>query len=455
MALLEVLRISISPTFPADRQTRNLTSHCHISTSVHFEGLQPRFAFSHPTGNANVRAVLAGFYEAGILGEFHTTIASYPGNVWDSLGKIPWGRQFKRRAFDERLRPLTVQHPFRELARMLAGRLGLHHLCRHETGVFSIDAVYQALDKMTAKHLRKWHKLYTGVYTYEDGALETLTAARELNLKRIYDLPIAYWQTVRRLLEEEAERLPAWKITLGGGVVDSERKLNRKTRELELSELVICPSQFVARSLPETIRKQKKVVVAPFGSPTVSPRLHGIETKCGKKLKVLFAGSMSQRKGLGDLFAAMRLLKRNDVELVIMGAPQASLAFYRKEFDGFIHQPSLPHVEVLQLMRRCDVFCLPSIAEGRALVLQEAMSQGLPLIITANTGGEDLIEDGVTGFLVPIRRADKIAEKIAWFADHRPELLEMSKAAQTKASHLTWEMYGKTIAGAILDLDRS
>jgi glycosyltransferase involved in cell wall biosynthesis len=413
-----------------------------------------RLLFSHPTGNANVRAALDGLSAAGILGEFHTTIATYPGNVWDQLGKTTWGREFKRRAFDPRLRPLTVQHPLRELGRLLASRFKMHPLSHHETGAFCIDAVYQAQDRLVAGRLRKSPNLFCGVYTYEDGAEETLAAAKELNLRRIYDLPIAYWQTLRQLLAEEAERLPAWKITLGGGVSDSAAKLERKTKELELAEMVVCPSQFVARSLPETARTQKKIIIAPFGSPPAAP-LKTNGSTAGSKLRVLFAGSMSQRKGLGDLFAALRLLNRRDVELVIMGTPQAPMEFYRKEFNDFIHEPGRPHADVLALMRTCDVFCLPSIVEGRALVMQEAMSQGLPLIITPNTGGEDLIDEGSTGFLVAIRRADLIAEKIAWLADHRPVLAEMSRAAQTKASQLTWAVYGQTIANAIKNLPLS
>jgi glycosyltransferase involved in cell wall biosynthesis len=164
---------------------------------------------------------------------------------------------------------------------------------------------------------------------------------------------------------------------------------------------------------------------------------------------------MSQRKGLGDLFAAMRMLNRGDVELVVLGTPEAPMEFYRKEFGGFTYEPTRSHAEVLELMESCDVFCLPSIAEGRALVMQEAMSRGLPLIITPNTGGEDLIEEGVTGFLVPIRSAEQIAGKIAWFADHRAAIVEMSEAAQAKARQLTWDMYGKTIANAILNLNQS
>jgi glycosyltransferase involved in cell wall biosynthesis len=410
----------------------------------------PGLLFSHPTGNANVRAVLVSLLEAGLLGEFHTAIAAYPGNGWEFLGRSKWGREFNRRAFDERLRPVTIQHPLRELGRMFAARLKLPKLGRHEAGAFCIDRVFQTQDRKAARCLRKTPKSYSGVYAYEDGALETLTAARDMNLRRIYDLPIAYWQTLRRLLTEEAERLPGWKATLGGGVIDSEAKLKRKTEELQLAEVVVCPSQFVARSVPEPARSQKIIVVAPFGSPAAAPQKNHVPAPghCGK-LRVLFVGSMGQRKGLGDLFAAMRLLDRRDVELVVMGSPQSSMEFYRQEFNHFVYEPNRPHAGVLELMRGCHVFCLPSIVEGRALVMQEAMSQGLPLIITPNTGGEDLIVEGSTGFLVPIRRADLIAERIAWFADNRLALAEMSRAAQAKASQFTWEGYGKIIADAI------
>jgi type I restriction enzyme R subunit len=64
-------------------------------------------------------------------------------------------------------------------------------------------------------------------------------------------------------------------------------------------------------------------------------------------------------------------------------------------------------------MRSCDVFVLPSLVEGRALVQQEAMACGLPIIVTRNAGGEDLVQDGSGGFLVPIRDPQAIAEKLS------------------------------------------
>ena len=64
-------------------------------------------------------------------------------------------------------------------------------------------------------------------------------------------------------------------------------------------------------------------------------------------------------------------------------------------------------------MKEHDALVLPSIVEGRALVQQEALSCGLPIIVTPNTGGEDLVEEGVTGHLVSIRSPEKIAKAIS------------------------------------------
>jgi glycosyltransferase involved in cell wall biosynthesis len=103
-------------------------------------------------------------------------------------------------------------------------------------------------------------------------------------------------------------------------------------------------------------------------------------------------------------------------------------------------------------MRTCDVFVLPSIVEGRALVQQEAMACGLPLIATKNAGGDDLIEDGVTGFLVPIRSPEALAEKISWCAANRGSISGMGIAAQRRAAELTWRSYGEKVLGATRSL---
>jgi glycosyltransferase involved in cell wall biosynthesis len=143
------------------------------------------------------------------------------------------------------------------------------------------------------------------------------------------------------------------------------------------------------------------------------------------------------------------MLNTLNVELVVMGSLLTDMDFYRSQLPNFTYEPGRSHDKVLELMRSCDVFCLPSIVEGRALVMQEAMSQGLPIIITPNTGGADLIDEGKTGFLVPTRSPELIAEKIAWFLDNRDQIPHMGEMARQKSAGYTWDNYGDHIVRSL------
>ena len=414
---------------------------------------------SHPTGNAFARALLSGLMETGLLGQFVTSLAIQGDSPLLRCLPESLRRELLRRKFDVPPDCLST-HPMRELCRLAASKAGARFLTRQETGPFCVDAVYRAIDHAVARDLPETAaaRHLTGVYCYEDGALETFRAARALGLRRFYDLPIAYWETSRRLMEEELERVPEWKTTMEA-IKDSDGKTTRKAAELELADTVICPSRFVRDTLPDSVRSAKPCLIAPFGSPPPRPEgnrpsVPGNSPPGLKPLRVLFAGSMSQRKGLADVFSAMKLLRRSDVELIVFGSPIAPMSFYRQQLANFTYEPPRPHGEVLRLMETCDLLVLPSIVEGRALVQQEALRCGLPLIVTPNAGGEDLIEEGRTGFLVPIHSPSAIAEKIDWFASHRPELEAMRPYARATAASLTWAEYARTIIDAIRDASR-
>ncbi|MVN92774.1 glycosyltransferase family 4 protein [Mucilaginibacter aquatilis] len=405
----------------------------------------------HPTGNTFLRAIATSLANAGKLEAFYTSVASFPGSTLQKLGGIGPLSEIKRREFDPILQPYTHMYPWIELGHVISNKLKFKSLTAHEKGVFSMDNIYQSLDKHVAGQLSKFSKAsLSSVYAYEDGALATFEKAKAMNLKRAYDLPIAYWETGRRLMSEEAERLPQWAVTLGGGIQDSPAKLERKVAELQLADAVIVPGNFVKDSLPDWAQN-KEVIVSPFGSP-VTPSYNAAtkQRDPNKPLRVLFAGSMGQRKGLGDLFEAVKMLNTANVELVVMGSLLTDAGFYKNQFSGFTYEKGRPHAQVLELMRTCDVFCLPSIVEGRALVMQEAMSQGLPLIITPNTGGDDLVIEGETGFLVPIRSPELIAEKITWFLENRDKIQHMGLRAQQHAAAYTWEKYASNILPAII-----
>lgn len=402
-------------------------------------------AVSHPTGNEFVRALLMELEKRKLLTRFFTTISA-PGEA--VLQRLPEAlrAQMARRTYDIPRGRITTR-PAREMIRLLANTTGAGFLAAHGRGFASVDAVYRDLDVSVARWLRSHRKdLPRVVHCYEDGAEETFRAAREAGVTCVYELPIAYWQTMHRILHEEAARRPEWEPTLRA-TSDPAVKLERKTRELELADVVVCPGGFVLDSLPEDIRSSKKCVVAKFGSPVPSFEIRN-ETVPRKKLRVLFAGTMTQRKGLADLFDAMKLLRRNDVELVVMGSPVLSMSFYRKQFPDFIYEPPRPHDAVMELMQTCDVLALPSLVEGRALVQQEALACGLPLIVTANAGAADLVDEGITGFLVPVRDAGAIAEKIEWFAANRALLQRMRDETREKAAQYKWKDYCNTIIEA-------
>ena len=403
----------------------------------------------HPFGNANVRAVLAALDRDNRLAKFVTTLGWSNGSpILEALPENVLA-EMRRREYDLPHDKIKT-HPGREIVRLLAEKFGLRWLTKHETSWARIDRVWTNLDAVASEYLQQNHERLKirGVYAYEDCAARSFESARELGLRRVYDLPIAYWETAQRLLRDEAQRYPEWEPTLGG-TRDSEEKLARKTRELDLAEIVICPSAFVLDSLPEQARLAKKCVVAPFGSPSyVTYESHGTY---GRPLRILFAGALSQRKGLADLFAAMKLVKSSNVELVVMGSLILPMQFYRNQLAHFIYEPPRPHAPVLRLMGSCDVLVLPSIVEGRALVQQEAMACGLPLIVTRNAGGEDLIIEGETGFLVPAGSPAAVAEKIEWFLENRDKLPGMSAAARAKAAELSWAVYGEKILHAIGD----
>ena len=399
----------------------------------------------HPTGNANVRAVLDAMDEANLLERFATTIA-FSRRSHPLLSERIRGRL--RRNYSLPDEKIDI-HPLRESIRLMAGAVGLSALTTHETGWASLDQVFRSLDHEVARRLRRhsYGKSLLGVYAYEDCALQVFETAQSLNLRRIYDLPIAYWQTARKLLREEAERYPDWEPTLGG-TRDSQEKLDRKTRELELADLVLCPSRFVFESIPQEVRATKKCLSIPFGSPVVTED-PGAPAPPKGKFRVLFAGAMTQRKGLADIFAAVNLLASAEVELVVMGSLVQPLEWYERRCPGFKYEAPRPHNEFLQLMKTCHVLVLPSIVEGRALVQQEAMACGIPVVATPNAGADDVIEDGRTGFLVPIRSPEEIARKISWMLAHRDEVTGMGIAGQARARELTWKAYGQAVMRAV------
>jgi glycosyltransferase involved in cell wall biosynthesis len=103
-------------------------------------------------------------------------------------------------------------------------------------------------------------------------------------------------------------------------------------------------------------------------------------------------------------------------------------------------------------MKTCDVLVLPSLFEGQALVILEAMKCGLPVIITPNTGAAPLIENERQGFVIKTGSIEDLREKMIWCIQHRSEVVEMGRQAHQKASECTWSSYEENVCNAVLKL---
>jgi glycosyltransferase involved in cell wall biosynthesis len=403
--------------------------------------------FSHPTGNANVRHAALALSRAGLLGEFCTSLNyRLPPFVEQCLPERI-SRQLRRRAYADELAPLIRSSPLHEVIRLLAPRVGLGRLTRHETGRFSVDAVYRALDRTVQQRLRSGR--FNGVYAYEDGAEYSFREARRRQLATLYDLPIGYWRAARSLLLAEAQREPEWAGTLIGNH-DSAAKTDRKDAELALADVVFVASSFTRQTLEQASDFKGTVIVVPYGAPIPS------EVDCprerprpAQKLRVLFVGSLGQRKGLSYLFAACRQLGAA-IELTVIGQkPLTPCAILDRELLRARWMPTCPHAQIMAEMAASDVFVFPSLFDGFGLVLLEALAAGLPVITTPHTAGPDLISDGVEGFIVPIRSSSAIADRLELLLRDPARRAEMSRCASLRARDFSWSNYEQTLAACV------
>jgi glycosyltransferase involved in cell wall biosynthesis len=403
--------------------------------------------FSHPTGNANVRHAALALAEANLLAEFWTCVSWNPQSPLNALLPAKLRRQLARRALPELVRAKARLWPWREAGRMLTSGRDIPFLTRHEHGVFSIDAVYRSLDRVVARRVAALDGL-SAVYAYEDGAVETFRAARERGLRCIYDLPIGYWRVAHALYAEEREREPQWAVTLTG-TFDSPEKLARKDEELGRADVVMVASSFTQKTIEAAPCPPKPVHVISYGAPLSAAVEEVVPRARQGKLKVLFVGSLGQRKGLSYLLEAIALLP-GAVELTLVGSKTVeNCAPLNEALKRHRWIPTLPHDEILREMSRADVFVFPSLFEGFGLVLLEAMSRGLPIIATAHTAAPDLIREGESGFIVPIRSAQAIAEKLDLLARDSHLLSAMSHAARETAAAYTWEQYRARLSHAL------
>ena len=157
----------------------------------------------------------------------------------------------------------------------------------------------------------------------------------------------------------------------------------------------------------------------------------------------MFTSLLTARKGILYLLDALRALKpRAALRLTLCTRGPAGSEMLKGYSDLPVDlKVGLSGERLAAELRDCDLFVFPSLAEGFGQVILEAMSCGVPVVATPHTCAPDVIEHGTHGFIVPIRDAGAIAERISWGMDHRDELAAMGEAAARRAREFSWARF--------------
>lgn len=252
-----------------------------------------------------------------------------------------------------------------------------------------------------------------------------------------------------QLLSEEYRRYGAYWPGIDPRLID------REEAEYHQADYISIPSQFCVDSFLDEGIAPDKLIKIPYGSRL--ERFYPDPIKCSncEEFRILFVGKAGPRKGFIDLLQAFRKFSHPQKRVQLIGSFSqeakdliASVCIENIDFIG-----SVPNAQLRKYYSEASVFVLPSVEEGLAMVLGEAMACGCPVIASTNTGASELITDGVEGFIVPIRSPEIIADRLQQLAD-QPELRErMGQAALARVKQLGgWDTYGSQWKSHLLSM---
>lgn len=160
------------------------------------------------------------------------------------------------------------------------------------------------------------------------------------------------------------------------------------------------------------------------------------------KIHILFTARMVEDKGVLVLVEAASRLKdefADSVDFLLCGGLDTNPKAITKEqleslCDGTYIKWLGMRSDVLRLLRESHIFAFPSYyKEGLPKSCIEAAAVGRPVVTCDSTGCRDAVEDGVTGFLVPVKDSEALAERLRWLITHPQERKMMGEAARAFA----------------------
>lgn len=369
------------------------------------------------------------------------------GRTWERVvsalpmaGNIYKSTLGRRTVTDPRLAALT--HEAGVLPDILAAAVGRIKLLppdvRHRWANRLYMSVRNGVTRESCRHLGDAPCLVG----YEGFALPAFEAARSRgDCRLVLNYPVAHHRQRRRVRLDEIAREPDFAVTwpdFDDWPAGHEEHLDE---EIKLADAVLVGSTYAADSFVAEGVPRSKMHVVPYGVDlqtfTPGPSLRAADDTT---FRAIYAGQLTQRKGIAQLLRGYRQFARSDTQLTLVGSIVGSDAPLQPFADLFEHVPHQTRPALAQRYRSSDVFVFPTLIEGMPLVVLEAMACGLPVIVTANGPG-DLVRDGIDGFVIPERDPQAVSDALdRLYRD--PELRQhMGRNAAARALEFSWDAY--------------
>jgi hypothetical protein len=286
------------------------------------------------------------------------------------------------------------------------------------------------------------------------GSDAALPACRRLGIPTILSMVHGDVREEREVLEREAVAAPDFlPIYLGDGRLDRVELgwlHDRRLRDLALADRILVPSEHIAETLIRHGTPRHRLRVIPYAADC--RRFRPVARPRGSSCTFLFAGGISQRKGIKYLLEAWRLVRRPGWKLQLLGPLPRAIAPLRPYLDLVEPLGRVAHGEMPARMAAADVFVFPSLFEGSAVVTYEALACGLPSVVTPNAGS--VVRDGVEGFLVPPRDVEALAARLERLGTDPDVRWRMAIAARARALEFDWPRYHAALVETVQDLIR-
>lgn len=245
---------------------------------------------------------------------------------------------------------------------------------------------------------------------------------------------------VKKVLLAELERNPVGKTSIMKEyefTLPNER-VQKLSEEIDLADKVICASSFTARSVLDA-SQNSEVHIVPYGVSLMDSEFEPIGKRSGS-FKVLFVGSLNQRKGVTYLIQAINSIP-DKVELTIVGRGISDSSLLLDKVDNLRVYNNVPDEELRSLYLESDCLVLPSIVEGFGQVILEALSFGTPVIASTNSAGPDILRNDYNGFIVEPGSSEEIKQALLKMISNPSNFAQMKMMALVSSKAYSWENF--------------